>query len=110
MKKKILNPILVVTAIFGSFLVGPSIGQSLYRWITPNPTIEAWRNECRDLDQIFPRTFTNESKRIDIARKLSQRGIHVDPGIRDEAIEHNVNPYTIFVMTCWRWKDLLGIP
>jgi len=110
MKKKIFKPILLVAAIFGSFLLGPPIGQSLYRLITPNPTIQAWRNEFRDLDQIFPRTNTIEEKRIDIARKLSQRGIHVDPGIRDEAIEHNVNPYTIFVMTCWRWKDLLGIP
>ena len=109
MKKKILKPVLLVSAIFGSFLLGPPIGQSLFRLITPNSTIEAWKNESRDLDQIFPQTITSESKRLDIARKLSQRGIYVDAGIRDEAIEHNVNPYTIFVMTCWRWKDLLNI-
>lgn len=59
--------------------------------------------------QHLPRTEGNEIRRFEIARKLAQRGITVDGGIRDESIEHNINPYTIFVMICWRWQELLGI-
>jgi hypothetical protein len=109
MIKTVLRLTLVGFALLFVFFFGPSIGKSIYFHITPISQIEAWKSEFRKLDQIFPRTAQNEDNRIKILRELAQRGINIDDGIRDEAIENNLTPYTIFVMTCWRWEELFGI-
>ena len=100
MKKKIRTTAITLAIGLALFVFGPFIGQSMYRWITPAATITALETDAH---------AANESLRLDALRKLAQRGIHPDEGIRDEAIEHNVTPYTLFVMVCWRWQDLLGI-
>ena len=109
MQKRILVATALLLMLFGLFLFGPTIGKFLYFKLTPTTDIQAWKKEFGVLDNTFPRTISNENQRMDIIRKLAQRGINIDDGIRDEAIEHNLNPYTIFVMTCWRWEELLGL-
>ncbi len=109
MKKRILFTAAPIAMLLGIFLLGPTIGKSIYASLTPKTDIQAWKTEFGILDGTFPRTVSNETRRLEVCRKLAQRGINIDDGIRDEAIEHNINPYTIFVMTCWRWEELLGL-
>jgi hypothetical protein len=101
MIKIVLRCAAIGFALLCLFLLGPQIGKSIYFHLTPKFKIEELKAEYG--------TTANEYYRIKIARKLAQRGINVDDGIRDEAIEHNITPYTIFVMTCWQWEELLGI-
>lgn len=91
------------------FLLGPSIGKAVYLRLTPPGEVTKWKTEFLELNSTVPRTEESETQRLALARKLAQRGVGVDGGIRDESIEHNSNPYTFFVMICWSWRELLGI-
>lgn len=106
---RFLMPLLVLVMLLCVFAFGPSIGKAVYLRLTPEKDIHEWKQQAALLDSTQPRTDSNELRRLQFLRKLAQRGIEMDGGIRDEAIEHNINPYTITVMILWQWEELLGI-
>lgn len=106
---RFLIPLLVLVILLCAFAFGPSVGKVVWLRFTAEKDIYAWKQEAALLGSKFPRTATNELRRLQLLRKLAQRGIELDGGIRDEAIEHNINPYTITVMILWQWEELLGI-
>lgn len=108
MKRAFYFTAIVLGLLSGLFLFGPFIGQSVYRAITPRTVVESMKREVTALGAIFPPTAENESRRVELLRALAQRGLYPDDGIRDEAIEHHITPYAMFVRVCWRWKDFLG--
>lgn len=90
------------------FGVGPVAGKFICRAATSGNTIAAWQTEFRELDNTFPQIPANEQRRVELCRKLAQRGIEIDPGIRDEAIDNNLTPYSLLVRIWWSWKELAG--
>lgn len=104
MRKKLIISTWSVTIAGLLFCLGPTFGKAFYRVVTPDSTISSWNGEFRSLDG----AQTNNVRRIELCRRLTQRGIDVDPGIRDEAIEHNTSIRTIIIRICWQWQELLG--
>lgn len=89
------------------FLLGPSLGTSLLHSATPASQISDWKSEVERLDQLFPRVTVNETRRLEMIRKLRQRGIRIDEGV-EESIDHKTTPYTLFVRGYREWKTLFG--
>ena len=71
--------------------------------LTLDSDIKAWMTEFRRVDAIFPRTEENETARIYFAKRLARRGIDIDPGLRDEGVEHNVTFGNVFTRICGSW-------
>ncbi len=89
------------------FFVIPTVGQSILHAMTPSSNIKDWKAEYDRLDGLFPRVAANETKRLEMIRKLRQRGIRIDEG-PDESIDHQDTPYALF-MRGWRdWQRWLG--
>jgi hypothetical protein len=108
MKRK-LRIVFIVAPILGAvFFAGPGLGQVILRKATSGDVLLAWQAEARELDAAQPRNQHTETRRAKVLQKLAQRAIYPDGGLRDEAIEHNLNPYTLVVMASWRWRDLFG--
>ena len=101
---RLLGCLLAVALLF---FIGPPIGQSVLHAITPNSVIKNWKSEFDRLDGTFPRVPANETRRLEISRKLRQRSIGIDEGV-DESIDHNTTPYTVFIRGCREWEGLLG--
>lgn len=89
------------------FFMGPSIGKSLVYIATPASAIKGWKSEYERLDQIFPRVSSNETRRLEMIRKLRQRGNRIDEGV-DESIDHKNTPRTILIRVWREWKKLFG--
>ena len=89
-------------------IFGPMMGKSCLHALTPASTLTAWQGEAERLDRIFPRDSMNEAKRLELLRKLRQRGIRIDEGIVEE-IDHHITPYTIAVKIGWQWQELFGL-
>ena len=70
--------------------------------------LKEMRIEFYKLDNTLPRVEANERRRIEIVNFMNQRGIHLDPGLRDESIEHNISMKNILIMKWWQWEELLG--
>jgi hypothetical protein len=99
---------LVALAAFALFFwFAPFLGQIALRAFTTDSVVQDWKAEFERLDGIFPREAANEARRLEIIRKLRQRGIPVDEGL-DESIDHKMTPYTILVRGCQDWERLLG--
>ena len=96
----------VSLALLGLF--GPAIGKHCLHAFTPASTLTAWQAEVDRLDHVFPREPSNEAKRLELLRKLRQRGIRLDEGIIEE-IDQHFTPYTIAVRIGWSWKELFGL-
>lgn len=97
--------VLVVLSLF--FWFAPFLGQTALRAFTTDSVVQDWKSEFERLDGTFPREAANEARRLEIIRKLRQRGIAVDEGV-DESIDHNTTPYTLYVRGCRNWERLLG--
>jgi hypothetical protein len=108
MKRKLFVLLITVLMLGALFFIGPAVGQAVLRKITPGERISAWKSEARKLDAAQTRTPETEARRLEVLRKLAQRGIYIDGGLRDEAIEHNPNPFTFAIMATWRWRELFG--
>ena len=104
----VLRRVLIVWGVLSLFFwLGPFLGQTALRAFTSDSVVQDWKTEFERLDGIFPREAANEARRLEIIRKLRQRGIRVDEGV-DETIDHKMTPYTIFVRGCRNWDRLLG--
>lgn len=99
--------LIVVVVLPVIFWFTPFIGQTALRALTSDSVVQGWKSEFERLDGTFPRETANESRRLEIIRKLRQRGIATDEGV-DEAIDHNTTPYTVFIRGCRNWERLLG--
>ena len=100
--------VLVALAAFALFFwFAPFLGQIAVRAFTTASVVQDWKAEFERLDGIFPREAANEARRLEIIRKLRQRGIPVDEGL-DESIDHKMTSYTIFVRGCQDWERLFG--
>jgi len=97
----------VLAALVLLFWFAPFLGQTALRALTKDFVVQDWKAEFERLDSTFPREAANEARRLEIIRKLRQRGIAVDEGV-DESIDHNTTPYTIFVRGYRNWERLLG--
>jgi hypothetical protein len=86
---------------------GPAISKQGLCALTPASTLAAWQSEVERLDHVFPREPANEARRLELLRKLRQRGIRLDDGVIEE-IDHHITPYTIAVKIGWAWQELLG--
>lgn len=98
---------LILIASLVLVLFGPAIGKSCLHVLTPAATLTAWQTEVERLDRIFPREAINEAKRLELLRKLRQRGIRLDEGPIEE-IDHKTTLYTMSVRIGWQWQELLG--
>jgi hypothetical protein len=96
----------VVVAAF-LFFIGPNVGRFLLRCSTPAATITTWKAEAERLDSSFPRTAANEASRLEMIRKLRQRGVRVDEGV-DESTDHKNTPYAVLMRGCREWRTLFG--
>lgn len=105
--KVLLRGVGVLFALALLFWFAPFLGQTALRAFTSESVVQDWRTEFERLDGIFPCEAANEARRLEIIRKLRQRGIPVDEGV-DEAIDHKDTPYTIFVRGCRNWERLFG--
>ena len=105
--KVLLRGIGVLFALALLFWFGPFLGQTALGATTSESIVQDWKTEFERLDRIFPREAANETRRLEIIRKLRQLGIPVDEGV-DEAIDHNFTPYTIFIRGCRNWERLFG--
>ena len=90
------------------FVFGPTLGKGLMRVCTRQSDIQEWKTEFRQLDTTSVRTEENEAARIALAMRLARRGIDIDPGIRDEGVEHNLSIGNVFTRICWAWGELLN--
>lgn len=97
----------VLAALALLFWFAPILGQTALRALTSDSAVQAWNAEFERLDGIFPRVAANETRRLELIRKLRQRGIRIDEGV-DESIDHKDTPYTIFIRGCRDWERLLG--
>lgn len=97
--------ILLVLALL--FWFAPFVGQKALQILTSDSVVQDWKTEFERLDSTFPREAANEARRLEIIRKLRQRGIATDEGV-DESIDHNLTPYAIFIRGCRNWERLLG--
>lgn len=105
--KTIARSLGFLLAVAVLFFIIPTVGQFLLRVVTPSSDIKHWKAEYQRLDGTFPRVAANEKQRLEMIRKLRQRGIGVDEGV-DEFIDHNDTPHGIF-MRGWRgWERLFG--
>jgi len=50
--------------------------------------------------------LASATRRFEISRWLEMRGVYIDPGIRDEGVEHAPFPIALFGITCWAWTDI----
>jgi hypothetical protein len=83
------------------FLSGPFSVTRGRRLITSSAQIAAWKAEFHRLDGMAGKTTQEEAQRMAAADSLLKRGIDVDPGLRDESIDHHLTPYTVFVRVIW---------
>jgi hypothetical protein len=105
---KILPRALIVLVVLPLiFWFAPFLGHTTLRSLTSDSVVHNWKAEFERLDGTFPREAANEARRLEITRKLRQRGIAVDEGV-DESIDHKMTPYTIFIRGCRNWERLLG--
>ena len=82
------------------FLFGPSVVRVACRAATKESDIDALKKRYWTL------AATDSPRRFAVSAWLKARGVSVDPGIRDEAIEHASLPVAIFGVTRWQWQDL----
>lgn len=99
---------MAATAIF---LFTPSLVRAVYSAATPSAEIDALKQHYRRLDSAesnLPKAQRELSvrRRSAISEWLSMRNVAVDPGIRDEGVEHASIFPSVYGMTRWAWVDL----
>jgi hypothetical protein len=95
-----------IVAISGSlvFLFGPSFISAGYTLTASQSQINALKTQYEALAKTNNPSF--DQRRVEIADRLAMRRVHIDPGIRDEAVEHAPIPVAMYGMARWAWSDL----
>ena len=93
------------------FLFTPGLLRAVYSAVTPDSEIDALRQHYRRLDSAesnLPKAQQELSvrRRVAISAWLAMRGVAVDPGIRDEGVEHASFFPRVYGMTRWEWTDM----
>ena len=99
---------MAATAIF---LFTPSLVRAVYSAATPGSEIDALKQHYRRLDSAesnLPKAQQELSvrRRVAISAWLAMRGLAVDPGLRDEGVEHASFFPRIYGLTRWEWTDM----
>lgn len=107
MKATAKKTVLVTVGLLLVAGFGPAISKQGLCALTPSSTLTAWQSEVERLDHLFPREPSIVAQRLELLRKLRQRGIRLDDGVIEE-IDHHITPYTIAVKIGCAWQELLG--
>jgi hypothetical protein len=106
--KKFISLLLLIYLLpFMGFILGPSLGFSIMKKLTPPETIQTWKDEASCLDNMKPRTAESEARRMQLLLLLGQRGIDYDGG-PDEELENA--PFVTRLLSTSRqsWLRLFG--
>lgn len=109
LRRALLGALLLIL----SFLFGPAAIRTAYAFTTNSSEITALKERYRALDStehLLPAAQQQASarRRFQIANWLAMRGIVIDAGMRDEAVEHAAFPIALFGITRWAWSDIFG--
>lgn len=101
----------VVAALF-VFLFAPALVRTAYRRVTPAEEIEAlsrryWLLDAAEAELPSSQKEAFTRRRVAISEWLSMRGVDIDRGLRDEAVEHAAFVLRLYGMTRWEWSDML---